>query len=817
MKKRYSTIIGLVVLLTFIISGCMNLNTTDVISNDISETDFSNAESYLPSFKELSGRKFNNDELVLGYEAGANVEEIISENFKGATIEKEIPALNAVLLKLDTDVMDVEKAFEILKEKKIEGIRYVEPNYTDREIPVIKNTDSNIIQKETGSSRLEEDEEGYPDYREFQYALDLIDAETAWEKATGEGVIVGLLDTGTDGTHPDLAGQLVEGYDPYRGTTIDPTIDYDSDGHGTHTAGIIAAKDDDQGVVGLAPDAKIMPIRIFNPYYVGDYAVAEGILWAVDHGADVLSNSWGGGGYSNILKDAFDYALTHNVVVVASAGNDTTDQFWHYPSAYTGVIGVAASNAVDEITYFSSRGEYVSVAAPGNNVISSIPLRLAGSGGVEGEPYAYWAGTSMACPYVSALAALIKEEYPQANVYQIRKMIEEGAVDIEEDDYDTAAGYGRISSDSLDLDPTNYEAGALVVEAVSERSGYYLPGVNVTLENIDTGKRYYGKTNDYGYELFGGIEPGEYEIIIGGPEYLYSYAPNWRMKEELSYSDVVEVEPIEYESIELLPEEATVTTYTQKFETTQFKADLTTDLSFGGTLTLYLLDGYGNIIETFELPSNAAISIDLLPYVDESSYYYYLAYDYVGEIPEGEIVEEEDFEDEDFEHEFFGWEVGGDAVPFITTDPSTSTNKVLQFGDIDNREVSWLESTFTLDTNAAISFKVKVSSERNYDFFNFYIDGEKVFRLSGEVDWTTYSAVLDSGSHTLRFEYQKDVSVSDWEDTAWLDDIVLSNIFGVSGEIQINSESIPVGIPINQEGMGFIDEYGGLGIPWTIF
>ncbi|PNR97734.1 hypothetical protein X929_02190 [Petrotoga olearia DSM 13574] len=636
------------------------MNTTDLVNNDISETDFSGSESYLPSFKELSGRKFNNDELIVGYQNDANLDEIL-KNFKGATVEKEIPELKAVLLKLDTNVMDVEKAFEILKGKKIEGIRYVEPNYTDREIPVIKSTDSKT-QKEMGSSTLNQVEEGYPDYKDKQYALKKIGAESAWEKATGEGVIVGLLDTGTDGTHPDLVDQLVEGYDPYLGVTIDPAIDYDSDGHGTHTAGIIAAKDDGQGVVGLAPDAKIMPIRIFNPGYIGDYAVADGIVWAVDHGADVLSNSWGGGGYSNILKDAFDYALTNDVVVVASSGNDTTDQFWHYPSAFTGVIGVAASDALDEITDFSSRGEYVSVAAPGNNVISSIPVRLAVSDGVVGEPFAYWAGTSMACPYVSALAALIKEEYPDANVYQIRKMIEEGAVDIDEDGYDTSAGYGRISSASLDLNPADYEAGNLVVKAISKRSSNPLPGVFITLESKETSKRYYGKTSNDGTELFAGIEPGDYEIIIGGPEYLYYFAPNYRMEEELSYSGVVEV--------------SNVTTYTQEFETTQFKTDLTTDLSFAGTLTISLLDSYETPIKTFEFTSNAEISIDLLPDIDESGHYY-LAYEYVGTIPEEE--------------------------------------------------------------------------------------------------------------------------------------------FGIRGEIQINNESIPVEIPVNQEGTGFIDEYGGLGIPWTIF
>ncbi|POZ92854.1 S8 family serine peptidase [Petrotoga halophila] len=631
MKKRFSIIIGLVVLLTFIISGCMNLNISDVINNDTSETDFSGSESYLPSFKELSNRKFNNDELVVGYEAGANVEEIIAENFKGATIEREIDKLNAVLLKLDTDIMDVEKAFEILKGKKIEGIRYVEPNYTDREIPVIKSTDSNIIQKETGSSTLNQVEEGYPDYKEHQYALDLIGAETAWEKATGAGVTVGLLDTGTDGTHPDLEGQLVEGYDPYEDTIINPEIDYDSDGHGTHTAGIIAAKNDEKGIVGLAPDAKIMPIRIFNPGYIGDYAVAAGIVWAVDNGADVLSNSWGGGGYSNILKDAFDYALTNDVVVVASSGNDTTDQFWHYPSAYTGIIGVAASNAVDEITYFSSRGEYVSVAAPGNNVISSIPVRLAGSEGVEGEPYAYWAGTSMACPYVSALAALIKEEYPDANVYQIRKMIEEGAVDIDEDGYDTAAGYGRISSASLDLDPNVYEAGALAVLATSKRNhDMDLAGVNVTLENKETGKRYYGKTNDSAYELFAGIEPGDYEVIIGGPEYLYYNAPNLRMEEELGYVTETTVAAINYEDL-IDPIINDIPRIEQEFETTEFELTLGTVDTFGGTLTISLINIFQETMTNFNLLSESATSTNLLAAIDEKGhdiYWYFLTYQY---------------------------------------------------------------------------------------------------------------------------------------------------------------------------------------------
>jgi len=820
MKKRFSIIVVLVVSLIFIISGCMNLNvpSNDGVIDNSTNSNLSRYNSYIPTFIELQGREYNNNELVVGYEEGKEeaLDELLSE-LKGAKIKEKIPELKAVLIELDTKVINVNKAFEILKNKKVDGIRYIEPNFTDREIPVIKSGKDNVINKnkQFSSNILVVDEIQADPFFEYQYALEKLDAETAWNTATGNGIIVGLLDTGTDGTHPDLVGQLVEGYDPYWGITIDPNKDSDKDGHGTHTAGIIAAKrNNGEGISGLAPDANIMPIRIFNPRYIGDFYVADGIVWAVDNGADVLSNSWGGGGYSNILKDAFDYALMNNVVVVASSGNDTTDQFWHYPSAYTGVIGVAASDARDEITSFSSRGEYVSVAAPGDNVISTIPVRFAGSQGVEKQPYAYWAGTSMACPYVSALAALLKEKYPEADVYQIKRMIEEGAEDIDPDGYDTASGYGRINAaNSLALDPNDYEFGALMVEAKGALSeDFYLPGVNVTIEHKETGRRYYGKTNNDGYELFVGIEPGEYDFIIGGPEYLYADAPNWRMGEELSYQGVVTVEPVEYESVDLLPE-ATVTTYTQKFETTQFKATLSADLPFSGTLNVLLWDEIGQEVQVFNIPSQQETPIELLPYIEESGSYY-LVYDYDGELPDADIIAKEDFDDGDLEHEFFNWVTGGDAEPVIEiTDEAT----VLRFGDVGDEEQSWIETSFTLDTVASLSFRVKVSSEANFDFFKLYIDGKEKLRLSGEQEWMTYNFVLDPGDYTARFAYEKDYTDFYGEDTAWLDDIVLAKPFGISGEITINNEKIPVFSVISGPGIGYIDEYEGLGIPWTIF
>ena len=211
--------------------------------------------------------------------------------------------------------------------------------------------------------------------------------------------------------------------------------------------------------------------------------------------------------------------------------------------------------------------------------------------------------------------------------------------------------------------------------------------------------------------------------------------------------------------------------------------------------------------------SYETMTINLLPYIEESGQYY-LVYNYEGELPEGEIIAKEDFEDGNLEHEFFNWVTGGDAEPFIeATDEAT----VLKFGNVNDNEESWIETLFALDTVASLSFKVKVYSEANWDFFKLYIDGEEMLSLSGEQDWMTYNVLLDQGTHTLRFAYEKDFSISNGEDTAWLDDIVLAKPFGISGEITINNEKIPINIAISGAGMGFIDEYEGLGIPWTIF
>jgi len=498
-----------------------------------------------PVFGEVNGLEYFEGRLIVGYENREAVNKIIEA--LDAEITVEIPQIKAVGLRFEGKVTD---AINKLKRMKLDGIRYVEPSYVrDLIDPKPGVIDDEILKiSVTGC-----DEEFAP----FLWGLWKVNALDAWEEATGTGIVVAVVDTPIDGQHPDLIGQFVTGYDPELGVEIPPDTDYEDpenpeDDHGTHVAGTIAAKRDGDGVVGLAYGAKIMPIVIFKGtpdhsdyYYVGDEYVASGIIWAVDHGADVLSNSWGGWGYSHVLKDAIDYAISHNMVFVAAAGNDHVDQHLHYPSAYPGVIAVAASTARDDIADFSSRSDYISVAAPGVNVLSCIPRGSAESEGVYNRPYAYWGGTSMATPHVSALVALLKQKYPDATPYQIKKMLEEGAVDIEDPGFDHASGYGRIDAKaSLGKDPSDYSGATLDVE-VKATGDWGVPFAYVTLKRASKdGSDYFAKTDNNGIAHFHDIDPGSYMIIVGGPDWIYGWiglAPNLRMEEECSLSRSVDL------------------------------------------------------------------------------------------------------------------------------------------------------------------------------------------------------------------------------------------------------------------------------------
>lgn len=232
-------------------------------------------------------------------------------------------------------------------------------------------------------------------YVAYQYGLSTIQAPTAWETTQGdEKVMIAVIDSGIQYDHPDLAGKVIRGFDFVDGDW-NP---YDQNGHGTHCAGIAAAiTNNQQGVAGVAPGCTLYSVRVLNLEGVGWLSdIADGIVHAADVGCKVISLSLGSSINYATMEYAIDYAWTKGVVVVASAGNDgSTDP--HYPAYYENCIAVAATDQNDVLADFSQRGEWVDVAAPGVDILSTyFP-----------NGYNYLSGTSMACPFVSGLAGLL--------------------------------------------------------------------------------------------------------------------------------------------------------------------------------------------------------------------------------------------------------------------------------------------------------------------------------------------------------------------------------------------------------------------------
>jgi type VII secretion-associated serine protease mycosin len=281
---------------------------------------------------------------------------------------------------------------------------------------------------------------GTDPYRSRQWDLTTMNVAGAWQGSTGSGVTVAVLDTGVDASHPDLAGQVLTGYDATTDTTGG---DSDPHGHGTHVAGTIAALTGNGiGVSGIAPDVRILPVRVLDADGSGyDSDTAEGIVWAADNGADVINLSLGGPDRSSAITSAVAYAHGKGVVVVAAAGNDRANGSpTSYPGADPGVIAVAATDSGDTVAAYSNAGGYVDVAAPGSGILSTYPTALGASG------YATMNGTSMASPHVAAAAALLLGARPDLTPDQVETALESSAADLGATGRDNDYGYGRIDA-----------------------------------------------------------------------------------------------------------------------------------------------------------------------------------------------------------------------------------------------------------------------------------------------------------------------------------------------------------------------------------
>jgi thermitase len=248
-------------------------------------------------------------------------------------------------------------------------------------------------------------------YLPYQWNLPAIATEDAWTINRGsKNIKIAVVDTGVDLHHPDLVNRLDKGYN-----AIDDTDNPDDDnGHGTHVAGIIAADTNNgEGVAGITWYNPIIPIKALGADGSGgSLAIAKGIIWATDHGAEVINLSLGNYQGSELMKKAIKYAQDKNVVIISAAGNDNTNQP-SFPAAYPGVIGVAAVDAHGNRAAFSNYGDYIDVAAPGVDIPSTY---------FQGQ-YAALSGTSMAAPHVTALAALIRSVKPDLKNTEVADII----------------------------------------------------------------------------------------------------------------------------------------------------------------------------------------------------------------------------------------------------------------------------------------------------------------------------------------------------------------------------------------------------------
>jgi subtilisin family serine protease len=363
-------------------------------------------------------------ELIVGFQAGVSrSEQNEAIRLAGATSRKRFGQIDAVLVRVD-------EGREPAVTKVLESdarVEYVEPNHVVT-IAATTPNDPSFSQlwglHNTGQTGGTNDKD--------------IDALEAWDLATGDpNVVVAVTDTGVDFGHPDLASQRwVNSLDPVNGADDDgnglvddwsgwdfvngdndPTDDHD---HGTHVSGTIGATGNNGvGVVGVNWNVKIMALKFLNAGGSGTTADAiASTLYAADHGADVSSNSWGGGPFDQALLDAIEYGASRGMLYVAAAGNDTqnNDATPTYPATYASpaVLAVAATDHNDGLAFFSSYGATtVDLGAPGVNILSTA----------RGGTYKSFQGTSMATPHVAGAAALVEDRFPGATHYGIKALL----------------------------------------------------------------------------------------------------------------------------------------------------------------------------------------------------------------------------------------------------------------------------------------------------------------------------------------------------------------------------------------------------------
>ncbi len=414
------------------------------------------------------------ERLIIGFQGGS-VQALDTPDLSVSDFEvlTELTELNAVVVSVSDPDRFVEEVSQCA------GVKFVE-------------RDVNVYALET--SPYVPDDNRYAE----QWGPEMIGAEYAWKiERGGSSVIVAIIDTGVDYTHPDLSNYIAGGYD-WVNNDDDPRDDH---GHGTHCAGIAAATiNNTLGIAGISQSA-IMAEKVLDSDGSGSSSTtAEAIRHAADSGADIISMSLGAAESTHIMEEACRYAWEKGCILVAAAGNDGTSLV-SYPAAYDTVIAVGSVGTTGLCSSFSNYGTSLELVAPGESILSTTP----------GNAYGQKSGTSMACPHVSGVAALLFSRYPGMSNIEVRERMTETADDLGSPGKDARYGYGLVNAFAA---LGGGESALLTIESDAEA---VVRGENITLTLTGEGYREYRLSiNDTGLAGAGRypwVAPGQQGIL----------------------------------------------------------------------------------------------------------------------------------------------------------------------------------------------------------------------------------------------------------------------------------------------------------------
>ena len=317
-------------------------------------------------------------------------------------------------------------------------LRHVSPGQEKKEIERLK--DEGLKAEFNGIWEVMETIPNDPRWSE-QYGPVRIKAPQAWDLSVGSPIVISVIDTGVSCLHEDLAGKCESGFD-FVNNDADP---FDDHGHGTHVAGIASAQTDNGiGVAGICWLCRIQPIKVLNSSGSGSWiAVASGIVWAADNGADVINMSLGGTGFSQVIQDAVDYAYSKDVLIFAAAWNSGGEGVL-YPARYDSVIAVAATDSLDNRASFSTYGPEVELAAPGVSNLSSVPTGSCSLCDPSG--YRSLSGTSMATPHAAGTGGLLLSFRSSLSNVEARQVLQLTAADKGDLGRDKFYGFGLVDA-----------------------------------------------------------------------------------------------------------------------------------------------------------------------------------------------------------------------------------------------------------------------------------------------------------------------------------------------------------------------------------